>query len=118
MVAKTTIDIYSRGKTKTLYCNKNDTVIAFSNHGNVAIVYGKNGLFSVLTEHLKEITMDALRLIKSIKYVDAKMAYGFPVDYVREITEGKDWEEEFKEKLKASDIRESLKTKILESYEK
>lgn len=111
-------DEYSSGKTKKLYCKKNDLLLVVSDRDNVLIVYGSNGFFPILTSNTKTVMIDTPdKLINTIKTVDLKMSHCFPTEFVVGITENKPWENEFVEALKSSDVRASLKREILGRYE-
>lgn len=117
IVVTSLVDQYSGGKEKEKkeYCKKGDTLFVISNRDNVLIVFGPNGRFPILTNETKEVMINTPEaLIKSIKEVDSKMNYGFPIEFVFGILENKPWKDEFFTKLKDSDVRKLLKEEILE----
>ncbi len=108
----------SGSKTPKTYCEKDELLFSISDHGNVLIVFGKNGRFPVLKSKVRQMSIDSPeKLINAIKTVDLKMSHVFPIEFVLGITENKTWEQEFIEKVKKSDIRPSLRNEILQRYQ-
>jgi hypothetical protein len=110
-------DQYGGGKRHKLYCNKGDSLFVLSFSKPVYIVFGKHGAFPILISQTKEIMISTPEiLIEKIREVDSRMPYGFPIEFVKAISEskGSEFQNEFAQKLKVSSVRESLKNEILE----
>lgn len=117
-----TKDISSRvnsGKKPRIYCRRGETLIPLTDKEPI-IVATKTEVFSVIKEEIKRTEMGLQKLISAVKDVSNNphiTAKTFPYAFVTGITEGKEWEKEFVEALKKSDIDKEIKQKLIEIYE-
>jgi len=115
-------DIISKIKTnkkERIYCTKGQILIPLTT-SRPLIVADKNEIFPVSDEDVKKIDMNTSKLLTAIKDVSENPSITdktFPYDFVTGITENKEWEKDFLEQLKKSNINQSIKTNILKKYE-